>query len=71
MKHKFAPTSYWGFGLVLIIALVYIFNTFSWEFITGQSGFWKIKNNDLTQHLSGLNMYLHVSGNFPCWPLIV
>lgn len=65
IRKRLDSSGYFGLLVTIILALFFIFHTFSLAFIDGRSGFWASKGNDLVQHLSGLNMYLSCEWKFP------
>jgi hypothetical protein len=57
--------SYVGLIVTVIISLFFVFNNLGWEFVSGHAAYWNIQDNDITQHLSGLNFYLSSPWQFP------
>lgn len=65
MKLKYNPVGYTGFVFTVVLAVFFILHTFGWAFINGSSNYWVAESRDLTQHLSGLNLYLSSPWQFP------
>ncbi|MES2204917.1 MAG: hypothetical protein V4496_06825 [Pseudomonadota bacterium] len=65
MLRKCDPTGYLGFYSTLIFSLIYLFYTLGWSFISGHSIYWAAQNPEFNQHLSGVNLYIASSWQFP------
>jgi Family of unknown function (DUF6311) len=46
-----------GLILSLLIALVFVFMTFSPDFVMGTAAYWQTQNEDVTQYIAGFNSY--------------
>lgn len=65
MLKKIDPNGLFGFILTVIFSLFFVFYTLGWTFISGHASYWDIETNDITQHLSSLNLYLSSPWQFP------
>ena len=65
MLNKLDPNGRIGFILTAVFSLFFVFYTLGWAFISGHASYWNVENNDITQHLSGLNLYLSSPWQFP------
>ncbi len=62
-----SPNGLWGWGLAGLISVVFIFATFSTEFVIGSAPYWQTQTDDVTQYVSGFNAYFTAPWQ---WPLL-
>ncbi|HEN3648047.1 TPA: hypothetical protein U5E43_004226, partial [Yersinia enterocolitica] len=65
LNFRLNVTKYPGAILAILISIGYILATYGSHFIIGDSSFWMSEVDDVTQYISGFNMYLSSPWNFP------
>lgn len=67
MKEKNWPgsTGYLGLFLAIVISILFTLFTFNIDFIRGDSLYWAIEGTDVSQHVTGIAMYLSNGWHFP------
>ncbi|MFA3778207.1 DUF6311 domain-containing protein [Yersinia sp. 1652 StPb PI] len=65
LNFRLNVTKYPGAILAILISIGYILATYGPHFIIGDSSFWMSEVDDVTQYISGFNMYLSSPWNFP------
>lgn len=65
MSKIFDPNGRFSLFFVVFFSLSYILYTLGWAFISGDANYWNVEDSDITQHLSGINVYLSSPWQFP------
>jgi hypothetical protein len=61
----FKASGVMGLILVVIISSVFVLKTFGLDFVNGTSSYWQTQVDDVTQYISGFNMYISSPWKFP------
>ncbi|MBL4307085.1 DUF6311 domain-containing protein [Vibrio fluvialis] len=64
-RDSFKASSELGFAVSLLISLFFVLKTFHVSFVLGSSSYWQTQVDDVTQYISGFNMFMSAPWKLP------